>query len=42
MGPKIEAAMNFLRAGGRRVIICALAHFMESLDGNSGTTILPD
>ncbi len=42
MGPKIEAAMNFLRAGGQRVIICALSKFMESLDGNSGTTILPD
>lgn len=42
MGPKIEAAIKFLRAGGERVIICALSQFMDSLDGNSGTTIVPD
>jgi carbamate kinase len=42
MGPKIEAAIKFLRKGGRRVIICALSKFMESLDGKSGTTIVPD
>jgi carbamate kinase len=42
MGPKVEAAMNFLKAGGQRVIICALSTFMKSLDGNSGTTIVPD
>lgn len=42
MGPKIEAAIAFLRSGGRRVIICALNKFMESLDGNSGTTILAE
>ncbi|HEY3294363.1 MAG TPA: carbamate kinase [bacterium] len=42
MGPKIEAAIKFLRAGGQRVIICALSRFLESLDGNSGTTIVPD
>ncbi|MFZ5434500.1 MAG: carbamate kinase [Calditrichota bacterium] len=41
MGPKIEAAMSFLRTGGRRVIICSLPKFMESFDGNSGTTITP-
>lgn len=42
MGPKIEAAVKFLRMGGQRVIICALPKFMESLDGKSGTTIVPD
>ena len=42
MGPKVEAAIKFLRAGGQRVIICALSKFMESLDGKSGTTIVPD
>jgi carbamate kinase len=42
MGPKVEAAIKFLRAGGQRVIICALSKFMESLDGNSGTTVVPD
>ena len=42
MGPKVEAAIKFLRAGGQRVIICALSKFMESLDGKSGTTVVPD
>jgi carbamate kinase len=42
MGPKIEAAVSFLKSGGERVIICALSKFTESLDGNSGTTIVPD
>ncbi len=39
MGPKIEAAVTFLKAGGRKVIICALEKFMESLDGESGTAL---
>ena len=42
MGPKIEAAIKFLQTGGRRVIVCALPMFMDSLDGKSGTTIVPD
>ncbi len=42
MGPKIEAAINFLASGGQRVIICALSKFVESLDGKSGTVIVPD
>jgi len=42
MGPKIEAAIQFLREGGERVLICELERFIESLDGRSGTWILPD
>ena len=42
MGPKIEAAITFLESGGGRVLICALSKFVESLDGRSGTTIVPD
>lgn len=42
MGPKIEAAIKFLREGGERVLICDLSKFIESLDGHSGTWILPD
>jgi carbamate kinase len=41
MGPKIEAAIKFLRSGGQRVIICSLARLIDSIDGKSGTTILP-
>ncbi|MBU0508859.1 carbamate kinase [bacterium] len=42
MGPKIEAAISFLKSGGQRIIICDLSKFVESLDGKSGTTIVPD
>jgi len=42
MGPKIEAAITFLESGGERVLICALSKFVESLDGRSGTAIVPD
>lgn len=42
MGPKIEAAITFLESGGERVIICALDKFVETLDGHSGTVIVPE
>ncbi len=41
MGPKIEAACDFLRAGGRRVIITSLDGLLPALEGEGGTTILP-
>ncbi len=40
MGPKIEAAVQFIRHGGDRVLICSLQNFIESLDGKSGTSIV--
>ncbi|NUO18131.1 carbamate kinase [bacterium] len=42
MGPKVEAAIKFLREGGERVLICDLDKFVESLDGKSGTWIYPN
>ncbi len=45
MGPKIEAAIEFLRgcgAGEARVIICDIEHMADALAGRSGTTIVPD
>ncbi len=42
MGPKIEAAIRFLQEGGERVLICDLERFIESVDGHSGTWILPN
>ena len=45
MGPKIEAAIEFLRgcsAAEARVIICDIEHLAEALAGQSGTTIKPD
>jgi carbamate kinase len=45
MGPKIEAAIEFLRdcsAADARVIICDIEHMADALDGRSGTRIEPD
>ncbi len=41
MGPKIEAALNFLHFGGERVVITSLERAVASLNGDSGTTIIP-
>ena len=41
MGPKVEAALTFLEAGGRRVIITAPEHISAALRGAAGTEILP-
>jgi len=45
MGPKIEAAIEFLRdcrPGDARVVIGDIEHMAEALEGRSGTTIVPD
>ena len=40
MLPKIEAALNFIKAGkGRSAVITSLDHALTSLEGNGGTTI---
>ena len=39
MGPKIEAALTFLKSGGERVVICALENLAQALDGKAGTHI---
>jgi len=41
MGPKIEAALDFLRRGGREVVITDPDHLAEALKGAAGTHILP-
>lgn len=41
MGPKIEAAVDFLHGGGRRVLVTDLAHISDALDGEAGTWIEP-
>ena len=40
MGPKIEAACRFLRAGGARVIVTDDEHFEAARRGEAGTTIV--
>jgi carbamate kinase len=39
MRPKVEAAANFVRAGGRRAVIAQLAQGLAALQGDAGTTI---
>jgi carbamate kinase len=42
MGPKIEAAIDFVAATGRRVLITDVEHLAEALEGESGTLIVTD
>jgi carbamate kinase len=39
MGPKIRASIDFLKAGGKEVIITSPDMFVPALDGRSGTRI---
>ena len=41
MGPKIEAAIRFLEAGGKHVIITLPELMGEALEGKAGTVIIP-
>ena len=41
MGPKIQAAINFLESGGKKVIITSIEKSIEAIQGKAGTTILP-
>lgn len=42
MGPKIEAAINFLEKGGQEVIIASLYKAKQAILGNAGTKIVND
>ncbi|MFO7872618.1 MAG: carbamate kinase [Candidatus Undinarchaeales archaeon] len=39
MGPKIQAAINFLEFGGKRAIITSIDKIKDALEGNAGTEI---
>jgi carbamate kinase len=39
MGPKIEAAINFLEQGGERVLITSIENAVDAIINNSGTII---
>jgi carbamate kinase len=41
MGPKIQAAINFLESGGKRVIITSIEKSVEAVSGKAGTVIVP-
>lgn len=42
MGPKVEAALDFVRSGGQRAVIARLERGLEAVQGRTGTTIVPD
>lgn len=42
MGPKIEAAVQFVRASGRQVLITDVEHVREAIEGKDGTLIVAD
>ena len=39
MAPKIQAALDFLKAGGKRAVITSLVEVVEAIHGNAGTVI---
>ncbi len=39
MGPKVEAAAEFVEAGGKRAVIASLGDAVAAADGRAGTTI---
>jgi carbamate kinase len=39
MGPKIEACIRFIEAGGEKAIITSLDHAINALNGKTGTVI---
>ncbi len=41
MGPKVESAMRFIRAGGKQVIITSFEYLVDAVDGKDGTHIYP-
>ncbi|HUP48873.1 MAG TPA: carbamate kinase [Thermoanaerobaculia bacterium] len=41
MGPKIEAAVQFVRATGQKVLITDIEHVREALEGKGGTVVVP-
>ncbi|MEZ4526437.1 MAG: hypothetical protein R2941_11010 [Desulfobacterales bacterium] len=40
MGPKAEAAMQFMRSRGRRAVICSIEEIEKAVEGNAGTEIV--
>ncbi len=42
MGPKVESALLFLRAGGKEVVITSYGHLCDAVAGRAGTHVIPD
>jgi carbamate kinase len=41
MGPKVESALRYLRAGGSEVIITSYEFLLDAIEGHDGTHIVP-
>jgi carbamate kinase len=39
MGPKVTAALDFLKSGGKEVIITSIPRAMDAVHGKAGTRI---
>jgi carbamate kinase len=39
MGPKVEAAIRFLRNGGKRSVIASLSDLERAIRGSAGTQV---
>ena len=42
MGPKVEAALRFVEAGGTRAVITSLENIEQAVHGRAGTVIEPE
>jgi len=42
MGPKVEAARQFIGGGGDQAIVCTPPDLVEAFSGSAGTRIIPD
>jgi carbamate kinase len=40
MGPKVEAAMQFIQKGGKRAVITSIEKIEEAVAGKAGTEIV--
>ena len=42
MGPKMQAVINYLIAGGKEALVTSPDRLADALAGNAGTFIVPD
>ena len=42
MGPKVEAALQFVKSGGNRAVICSIDSIEDAVAGGAGTEIVGD
>jgi carbamate kinase len=40
MGPKVEAAMQFIKSGGKRAVITSIQGIEDAVAGKAGTEII--